>query len=444
MTEHPTQAELEDFVWKRLPAERVRAVVSHLIRGCESCSAWLAPHFNALHGEGMPPERVLTPREDAEYDTVLERTISQVTRTSRRAAEVLEGRKQEALALLAISGVEGLPEMPSHLRGVPLFEALLARSWSLRHEDPGEMVRLAEWALALAQTPDFAELSDRQTADLRCRAWMELGNARRVADNLAEAEKALAKATEVFVQGTQDDLLAARLFDIQASLYGDRRRFDLADAALDMVFSIYQRHGDAHMAGRTLISKGVSVGYQGDSEEAVQLLERGLELLDERRDLRLVFVALHNQARFLVDCGRLREARITLWKLKSRGLDPSGRINQLKMRWLEAQINAGLGELDRAEQALAEVQKGFQEIDLGYKAALAGLELGALLLRREKTEAAVPVVLEAADVFIALGIGREAGASVLLLRKTFERQLADSALLDYVIDLLRRGEDSAV
>ena len=443
MTDHPTQGELEDFVWKRLSAERVRAIVSHLLRGCESCSSFLAPHFNALHGEGMPPERVLSAQESAEYDSVMDRTIRRIGRVSLREIDVSEGRKQEALSLLAVSGVEGLPEAPSHLRGVPLFEALLARSWSLRHEDPGEMVRLAEWALALAQTPDFADLSERRTADLRCRAWMELGNAYRVADNLAEAEKALAKATEVFVQGTQDDLLSARLFDIQASLYSDRRRFDLAGAAVEMVFSIYKRHGDDHMAGRTLISKGIYVGYQGDSEEAVRLFEQGLALIDEHRDPRLVFLALHNQARFLVDCDRLREARIALWKLKSRGLDPGGRINELKVRWLEAQVNAGLGELDRAEQALAEVQQGFEEIDLGYKAALAGLERGSLLLRKGKTADAVPVVLEAADVFMAMGIGREAGASVLLLRKTFEQQLADTALLEYVIELLRRGEDAA-
>lgn len=440
MTDHPTQGELEDFVWKRLPGGRVRAIVSHLIRGCERCSAFLSPHFNALHGEGMPPERVLSPREEAEYDAVVERTI---TRIVRRASEVQEGWKQESLALLAISGVEGLPAASTHLRGVSLFEALLEKSWSLRHENPQEMVRLAEWALALAQTPDFADLSSHQAADLRCRAWMELGNAYRVADDLAKAEQSLAKATEVFVQGTQDDLLSARLFDIQASLYGDRRRFDLADAALDMVFSIYQRHGDDHMAGRTLVSKGIYTGYQGDSEEAVHLFERGLELIDEHRDPRLVFATLHNQARFLVDCDRLREARIALWKLKSRGLDSGGRVNELKVRWLEAQVNAGLGELDRAEAALAEVQRGFEETGLGYKAALAGLERGALLIRKGKTGAAVEVVLEAADVFITLGIGREAGASVLLLRKTFEQQLADTALLDYVIDLLRRGEGAA-
>ena len=124
VTGHPTQAELEDFVWKRLSAERVRSIVSHLLTGCEQCSGFLAPHFNALHGEGLPPERFLSVQEDAEYEAAIARVIARVSTT---AAEILEFRKQEALALLAISGLDGLPDVPHHLRGIPLFEALLER-----------------------------------------------------------------------------------------------------------------------------------------------------------------------------------------------------------------------------------------------------------------------------------------------------------------------------
>ena len=201
--------------------------------------------------------------------------------------------------------------------------------------------------------------------------------------------------------------------------------------------------GDHHLAGRALISKGTYVGYQGDAEESVRLIEQGLGLIDESQDPRLLFAALHNQARFLNDCGRLREARIALWKLKARRLDPGGRINELKIRWLEGQINAGLGELDRAELALLDVRRGFAEAGLGYKAALAGLELGAVMLRRGQTDAAVAEVLAAVEVFQSLGIAREAGVSVLLLKKGCERQIADVGLLEYVIGLLRKVEEPA-
>jgi tetratricopeptide (TPR) repeat protein len=419
VNDHPTSAELDGFVWSRLPAERTRAIVLHLLGGCEPCLSALAPHIAGLLGLAEPPQPVLSDREEAEYDAALDRAFARALRKPGNPGE----RTREALA-------------------VPL-EALLEQSWALRHDDPAGMVRLAEEARDLTERIAPGEPDSPRAADLRCRAWVELGNAYRVADRLSQAEQALGRATELFVQGTQDELLAARLFDVQASLLGDCRRFDLAESALDLVFAIHRRRGDLHLAGRALISKGLYASYQGQAEESVRLLERGLELIEPDRDPRLLYVAFHNQARALMGCGRLRDARIALWQIKARRLDVGGRINELKIRWLEAQINAGLGELERAELALREVRQGFADAGLGYKAALAGLELGAVLLRGGRTEAAIAEGRAAVDVFLALGIAREAGVSVLLLKKGFEQRMADVTLLEHVIHLLHQNEEPA-
>jgi tetratricopeptide (TPR) repeat protein len=436
VNEHPTAVELEGFVWNRVPSGRTREIVGHIVRGCVQCRAVLAPHFAGLLGLEEPPAPVLTTEEDAQYDAAIGRAFSSVLE---RARELRQERKRETLSLLSDAGEE-LPEVPVPLRGVPLFECLLQLSWALRHENPAEMVRLAEQARELAETFDAEELGASAVADLQCRAWVEVGNAYRVADDLAAAERALGAGTERYLEGTQDETLAARLFSVQASLLGDSRRFDLAETALDLVFTIHRRRGDDHEAGRALLKKGIFAGYQGSSEAAIQLIEQGLGLLDEERDPRLVFQALHNLARLLLDAGQLREARMALWKAKARGLDAGGRVDVLKVRWLEGQINAGLGELERAEAALREVKEGFASAGLGYKAALAGLELGSVLLRQGRSETAVREVLASANVFISLGISREAAASVLLLQKALERQIVDSALLEYVIALLHRSE----
>jgi tetratricopeptide (TPR) repeat protein len=437
VNDHPTTAELDGFVWNRLPADRARAVVVHLLRGCRSCLSAIAPHIAGLLGLEEPPEPLLSSREEAEYDAAIDRAFAKVLR---KAGDPREERAREALAVsLGPSGE--LPAEPGRPLGVPAFEALLERSWALRHEDPAEMVRLAEEAREQAERIGPEELDSQRAADLRCRAWVELGNAYRVADRLSKAEQALGRATNLYLQGTQDEVLAARLFEVQASLLGDCRRFELAESALDLVFAIHRRRGDLHLSGRALISKGLYAGYRGQAEEAVRLTEQGLELIDPDRDPRLLYAALHNQARALMGCGRLRDARIVLWKIKARQLDLGGRINELKIRWLEAQINAGLNELDRAELALREVKSGFAEAGLGYKAALAGLELGAVLLRRGQTDAAIEEGLTAVDVFLSLGIAREASVSVLLLKKSFEQQMADVGLLEYVIHLLHRSEE---
>ncbi|HEX4966733.1 MAG TPA: hypothetical protein VF173_38335 [Thermoanaerobaculia bacterium] len=439
MNQHPTPAELEAFVWGQMPDGRARSVVAHLLRGCEVCCAVAVPHLAGLLGLADPPERVLSPRESAQYDAAIERAFASFFR---RAGELDPQHKREVLAVIEGVSLGESSLVPPHLQGIPLFEALLEQSWALRHENPEEMVRIAERARTLAEQLGPRELAARSPTDLQCRAWVELGNAHRVADHLAEAELALGRASELYLAGTQDELLAARLFDVQASLMGDLRRFDLAETALDLVLSIHRRRGDEHSTGRALISKGMYAGYQGNAEESVRLIEEGLDLIDEERDPRLVLIAFHNLARFLMDCGRLREARIALFKAKARGIDLGGRINELKLRWLEGQVNAGLGELERAELALAEVKQGFEEAGLGYKAALAGLELASVMLRQKRTTPAIAEVLAAVETFLSLGIAREVTASVLLLRKSFERKAADAVLLEYVIGLLRRSDEA--
>lgn len=440
MNDHPTPAELERFVWNRVTQERSRAIISHVVRGCAECRSALSPHFAGMAGLADPPAPVLSAQESAEYDAAIGRAFSTVLQ---KARELRETRRREALALLADACPDELPEPVESLHRVPELLGLLQKSWQLRHENPQEMLRLAEEAQGLAAGLDTAVLGERCVADLQCRVLVELGNACRVSDDLVRAELTLGEATELFLQGTEDEMLASRLFSVQASLLGDARRFDLAETALDLVFAIHRRRGDRQQAGRALIKKGIYAGYQGNTEDALMLIEQGLELVDEEKDPRLVYVALHNQARLLLDAGQVREARIALWKAKARGLDPGGRVNELRARWLEGQINAALGELERAEAALVEVKRGLQEAGLYYKAAMAGLELGAVRLRQAHSEAAAREILAAADVFVSLGIGREAGASLLLLRQAAEQRILDGALLDYVLGMLRKGEGSA-
>jgi len=438
LSDHPTPAELEEFVWNSGHSGDGYEFVTHLVSGCKQCRAAVAPYIRDLLSPALPPERALPPKEDAAYEAAIDRAFAAALN---RSSQLLEERKQEALALLAQYRLEELPEIPSHLLGMPLFEALLERSRALRHEDTETMVALAEWALFMAEQFDF-RLDQEHRIDLLCRAWIEIGNAHRVSDNLVEASNAMGRATQLFLAGTQADLLAARLFDIQASLYGDLRHFDLAETTLDYVFVIQQRLGDRHMAGRSLIKRSIYRGYQGEPEQAISLLHQGLELIDEGRDPNLVFLAFHNEIWLLVDCERYRDARMALFRLRSRGVKLGGRLNELKLRWLEGHICAGMGELDRAANALQEVKQGFEEAELGYKAALAALELGAVRLQQGNHEESRKEVVPAADVFLALGIRREAQASLLLLKKNFERMRPDAALLKYVIGLLRRGEDA--
>lgn len=436
---HPTPQELEGLVLGDISARQARAVILHLLHGCEACIQVLLPYVPARFlPEGL--EALPPPFHPDDYDAPIDRAFALLgvrSLSGRTPADI----QKETVHLLTAGGLEALVDAPPELSGIPLFEALLERSWSLRHEDPIQMVQLARAAALQANHLNEGEIGAKRAADLRCRALTELANAYRVADELDRADHALALAIESFHQGTLDDLLGARYFDVFASQEAARRRFDLAGKTLDIVISVYRRHGDHHLAGRALIMKGLFKGYSGDAERALLFIHRGLASVDQKRDPGLVVSAIHNQALFLVECGRFMEAHRTLIDLRRRGL-VGGRISTLKLRWLESHIYVGLLHLDLAEQALREVKQGFEEVGLGYKAALAGLELGAVWFQQGSFDAAEDIVLECADVFLSLGIRRELMASLLVVRKAAESRYLSLTALQKVIDLLHKEERS--
>jgi tetratricopeptide (TPR) repeat protein len=396
-----------------LSAQRARAVILHFVRGCEACSLKMAQYPPALLGPESSLETPPSPELDI-YDEALHRAFSAVGVQAPSQKSDKE-RQQEAVDLLTLGGLEALQD--PNLRGLPLYEALLERSWAFRHDDPDQMVQLARRAALWADGLSESEIDTREAADLRCRAWAELANAYRVADELDRAQDALYRATSHLILGTQNDILSARFLDVVASYFAARRFFDLASTTLDIVATIYRLHGDPHLAGRALIMKGIFIGYSGEAERAIHSIQQGLSTVDERRDVALVSSALQCQARLLVDCGRLREAHWKLRSLRQRNLDMGGRMNELKVRWLEGQICVGLEEFDHAEQALADVKQGFEEAGLGYKAALAGLELGLVWLRQGRFQDAEKIVLDCANTFLSLQIRRELIVAIAVLQQ---------------------------
>lgn len=434
MAEHPTPDELQDFLAGGLSAARNRFVVAHLLRGCAACSAALPAEAEVLLGTAST-----VPKESPAYDEAIDRAFA-AQRWYGLDALKQRARVRDAFARIKARGIEGLAEAPSDLKGTPAVEALLEQSWALRHDDPQGMLELANYAVLVATQLNPERLGARRLADLQCRAWAALGNAYRVADDLQSAEWALGRAAELHLQGTGDEVLATRLLDLQASLCGAQRRFPTAMEALDAVYTLHLRRGDDHLAGRALVKKGLYTGYSNDAEGAVRLLSEGLSLIDQDRDPQLTLSAVHNIAWFLVDCGRFRQARVLVWENRWRYAEHGGRIDRVKLRWLQGLIDAGMGSLAGAEQALVEARKGLGEAGLRYHSALSGLDLASILLRQKRGDEARAMVLESTGVFLELSIEREAFGAVLMLRQTFEAGVEAKALLDQVILFLRRLE----
>ncbi|HVG07473.1 MAG TPA: hypothetical protein VNM67_07190 [Thermoanaerobaculia bacterium] len=341
---------------------------------------------------------------------------------------------KEALRVIDAKGPLGILHGPARLRGVEGLHALLDRSWEQRRESPRAMVALARAATEVAEKLDSRRVGEQDVWDYRCRAWGELANAQRVANDYERAAESLAEALRHLVRGSRSEKLEVRLMDIHASLEGHRCHFYEAFDILDVVANIHLKSDDQHLAGRALVSKGLFKAYHGESGDALDLTRRGREMLDENRDPALYFHAIHNEILALVDLESYAEARLLLWSNLGRYERNGGTIDRLKLRGLWGLINAGLGKLDEAARDFEAERRGLQEEGLSYTAAVASLDLAAVYFEQGRVAEMEAVAFEALAVFQDMDIPEQGQLSVLVLRKALELRLAAVDLLS----LLRR------
>src|SRR5947199_82518 len=150
--EHPSRDELSAFLRGDLSAEERRALVRHLLSRCERCSSEI--------------DLLLGGQDGSAYDDAIERawrSVKGLEREHRRE----KARIQEIAARLpekSSAVPRGLPRKGK--ADVEKLEALLAKSWSLRYEDPGEMVRYAMMAVQCAKDLDARVLGRERVLDL--------------------------------------------------------------------------------------------------------------------------------------------------------------------------------------------------------------------------------------------------------------------------------------
>jgi len=381
-----------------LPPGRIKALLPHLLQ-CASCLA----KVGATQKRSRQAETNQETEENA-YDAAIDRAFRQAQQVVRQA-NVDRVRTRKLVKQLALHGTGALSTVPSKGWEIPIVEALLQQSWALRHEAPARMTELAEFAEIATRRLEIEVYGRARVADFRFRAWMELGNAYRIADRLDDAEHAFGCALAHYLQGTRDKLLLARFLDFRASLHRSRRELTTAHQHLYLAYIIYRRHGQTHTAGRTLINMAITVGYNRQSERAIRYIQRGLLMIDQNLDRGLTAAAIHNYLWFMTECGLFEEARQAL-SLNRHWYELSKRVTAVKLQWLEARIEAGVGNREQAEANLREVKRSLEEIDLHYDAALVALDLAALILQDDRRMEAHHLLFGAVNAFSALGLCR--------------------------------------
>lgn len=432
MTEHPTPAALRAFLGGRLSGEKKRGIVRHLLSGCQTCAAEVDETARFLKGTERGRLPVEPAMEGDPYEAPLQRAFAAVRLHGTKLPEI---RKRTAQAL-TLYEKGGLKPSSSRNGSMAVYEASLARCRALRHDNPPGMIEPALTAVQISRDLGAEGYTPEQVADFRARALGELANAYRVAEILGYAEDAMRDAFRYAAAGTGDLFLKLRLNDLQASLLATQHRFAEAVLLLSEVVQQYLRLHDRQGAARVLLKLGTFRGHAGEPGEAVQLLAHAEVMIDETLEPGLKLAVIHNRVWFLVDLGKLDEA-LAIIASRRETIQEGGRLDRLKFLGIEGRILASLGDLGAAEERLLQAKEGFEQIAKG-QAALASLDLAAVVMQRGRHRDGLLYAAEALQEFTRLKIEDQKAEALLVLAEAIKQRLVTATLVQSVADFVRR------
>lgn len=453
---------LERILQGRISSAEVRDLARHLLESCPDC-ARAADLGTELGSNRDPcPERAPVGEPEPETSPVPIAVASapdvpepgaEVEVSFDRVRERLEGtvslifrQREEAPTLLA--EIERHPHERRRLlirnnprfQTLPLAELLLERAWAEGLEEPAAGEELAALAGELVDQVDPAVFGDEVLNDLRGRAWAFRGNFRRIATDFRDAEEAFRRAEAYLADGSGDLLEQARLYGFRATLCQHHSRFDEARELLRDALQIYLATEEEHLGGRTLIKLGTVANDEGRHEEAMFLMNEGLERIDPEQEPRLVWVAHQNLMTASMELGRFEEAAAQLPTLRRVTAEHATRFDLLRLRWAEGRILVGLGHDARAEAAFLEVRKGFLEQGIGFDAAAVCLDLATLYLRQGRTPEIRGLVSEMLPIFRSRDVHRDAMAAFLLLQRAVEMETLTLRTIEEAAELMHRSQ----
>jgi tetratricopeptide (TPR) repeat protein len=428
LLDHPSTQDFETFLHQPVGEARNPAIVSHLLAGCDTCRrslealGWSADRLGRLvelpagflRGDGpAPASRVDYSRAFAASERAVTAMFSR-EQPSRISADELWAE----LSLLEPAEQVRLVRTEPRFAHPGLVRQLLDDSRAARYQDPARILHLSHLACLAAEacTAESAGSSEK-ASDLRGQAWRQFANALRVQGRLPEAEKAFAKARKHLEQGTGDPPLRARLLAQTASLRIFQRRFADAVELTRDAGQIYRELGDRSSLASTLVQMAVAQLYAGDAEEAVRTLNRAIPMIQPEADPHLLLAACHNLIRCYIDLERPEQALSLYFDVRDLYHEFDDVLILLRSGWQEGQLLRDLGHLRAAESALLRARQGFMERELLYEVALVSLDLAAVYVRMNEVEKLRQTVAETVPIFRALGVDREALASLLQLQQ---------------------------
>lgn len=432
MARHLDSIRLEKLRRGRLTRTQSRALVRHLLTGCETCLS-LASR--------TPSTADANPALAAEYSRAFDRARQEVARRQ----VVLAAEQAQAPELLAELLQHPFDRQQLLLAGSPRFqtwalcERLLDATRDAGFQDPAKALELARLAIAASESLATVFYGEARCKDLAARSWAIAGNAERIRSDFRAAEKSFQKAERLLKEGTGDPLEKAGVLLLKASLLGNQQRFAEAYRVLDRVLALGEKYGDLHLCGKAMIARGFLCGVaQEPPEEANRWLSAGLERIDAAAEPRLVVAAQHNLVLHLTESGRTSEAVQLLERTRPLYVLLGDRMNLLRLRWIEGKLAIAQGKLARAESLLQEVRRELVEQEIGYDAALVCLDLARIYARQGRSAEMRRLGEEMLPIFESRDIHREALSALIIFQKATELESVTLGLVHDLAEYLDR------
>ncbi|HKH47894.1 MAG TPA: hypothetical protein VKM72_24825 [Thermoanaerobaculia bacterium] len=300
--------------------------------------------------------------------------------------------------------------------------------------------RSAVLAMALAELALYVAERVQGEVSLRCQAYAQglIANASRVGGQLPVADLAYGKAFALWKASPVGDpvLDEARFLDLGASLRRAQRRLPEALDLINQALTLTQPEGISDL----LLNKSHVQHASGQYEDALHTLDQADSLIDPTKDARSWFAVQFNRTANLCRLGRYQQAQALLPLIWDLAASLKGDLHILRLRWLAAEISAGVGDEDLAARALQEVRKDFADLKNPIDAALVSLDLSKIYIKQERWREVRVVAEEMLQLFRDLGVHREAIASLLLFREAVEREDATVDLIQRLARYLREAE----
>ncbi len=399
------------------PAER-RKVLKHLLSGCESCRAAIAPKVRLIRDD-RPSEfsisAVLASVADVERQMNLERTVA-----AEQFRDFMRHPSARQWTLVKNTG---------RYDSWSFCELLLDAGFDAIYDDPHRSLDLCRMGLAIAERIPPETYGQRAVEDLRARAWGRTANALRATSDLAGADQALSTSAHFLKLGSGEPLEEAEHLYFTASLRRAQRRLDEAQRSIRRSRRIYRMIGDAHLEGRSFICEAMIHDLRGEAAEAVACSRQAHQQVNPERDRRLSLAAHHSLVWLLMAAGESDEAMRELEALRPAYFELNDRMVLLRLKWVEARLARDLGRPEAAEGAFREAHDGFVEARIPYEAASVALDLAVLLAEQGRRQELKLLAAELIAVFRSLGVAREAFAALTIFERFAQEDAVTLSLL---------------